>query len=147
MTLLDAQQYDATRGRRRRNRMIVVAVLVLLLAGLAWMYRNWPEERIADRFFTALEKPDYESAYSIWMHDPQWKQHAEKYSQYPFNEFYRDWGPGGEWGIVKFHKIQGSANPRGGGSGVIVEVVVNGRAEHARLWVQKSDKTLTFSPF
>jgi hypothetical protein len=147
MTLLDAQQYDATRGRRRRNRMIVVAVLVLLLAGLGWMYRNWPEERIADRFFTALEKPDYESAYGIWMHDPQWKQHAERYSQYPFNEFYRDWGPGGEWGIIKFHKIYGSANPRGGGSGVIVEVVVNGRTEHARLWVQKSDKTLTFSPY
>jgi len=30
---------------------------------------------------------------------------------------------------------------------VIVEVVVNDRAEHARLWVQKSDKTVTFSPF
>jgi len=30
---------------------------------------------------------------------------------------------------------------------VIVEVIVNNRSEHARLWVQKSDKTLTFSPF
>jgi hypothetical protein len=35
----------------------------------------------------------------------------------------------------------------GGGSGVIVEVVVNNRAEHARIWVQKSDRTLSFSPY
>ena len=81
------------------------------------------------------------------MHDPDWKQHAEKYSQYPFNDFYRDWGPGGEWGKINSYKVYGSTSPRGGGSGVIVEVVINNRAEHARLWVQKSDKTLTFSPY
>ena len=63
------------------------------------------------------------------------------------NEFYRDWGPGGEWGLVKSHEIYGSATPKGGGSGVIVEAVVNERAEHARLWVQKDDKSLTFSPY
>jgi hypothetical protein len=30
---------------------------------------------------------------------------------------------------------------------VIVEVVVNDRSEHARIWVEKSDKTLGFSPY
>jgi len=29
---------------------------------------------------------------------------------------------------------------------VIVQVTVNGRAEHPYVWVQKSDKTLSFSP-
>ena len=147
MTLLDAQEYDPVRERRRRVWMAAVVVLILVLAWLAWMRRNWPEERVTDQFFAALQKQDYETAYGIWMHDPQWKQHTEKYAPYPFNEFYRDWGPGGEWGIIKSHKIYGSVNPTGGGSGVIVEVVVNGRSEHARVWVQKSDKTLSFSPY
>jgi len=147
MTLLDAEQYDPALERRRRIRIATIGVLILVLAWLGWTYRDWPEERIVNRFFETIQRQDYDAAYGIWMHDPQWKQHPEKYPQYPFNEFYRDWGPGGEWGIVKSHKIYGSVNPKGGGSGVIVEVVVNERAEHARVWVQKSDKTLSFSPY
>ena len=147
MTLLDAQQFDEKHARKRKIIIAGVLFLIVVLAWLAWAYRNWPEERVANRFFSALQKQDYEGAYSIWMQDPQWKQHPEKYTRYPYNEFYRDWGPGGEWGMVKSHDVYGSAVPQGGSSGVIVEVVVNGRAEHARIWVQKSDKTLGFSPF
>ena len=144
MTLLDAKQYDPTVDRRRRNTIATIVVAVLVLVSLGWLYRNWPEERVVDQFCAALQNNDFEKAYGIWMHDPDWKQHAEKYSQYPFNDFYRDWGPGGEWGKINSYKVYGSTSPRGGG---IVEVVINNRAEHARLWVQKSDKTLTFSPY
>ena len=147
MTLIDAKQYDFARDRRRRIRIVSALIVILVLAWLVWTHRNWPEEQVVNQFFNALQKQDYETAYGIWMHDPQWKQHQEKYSQYPFNEFYRDWGPGGEWGLVKSHKVYASATPKGGGSGVVVDVIVNDRAEHARVWVQKSDKTLTFSPY
>jgi hypothetical protein len=147
MTLLDAQQYDEAAARRRRNRIASAAVLLLIVLWLAWTYRNFPEERIVSRFFDALQNHDYEAAYGIWMHDPQWKQHPQKYSKYPFNEFYRDWGPGGEWGLIRSYKIYASGTPKGGGSGVVVEVIVNDRAEHARVWVEKSDKTLSFSPY
>ena len=147
MTLLDAKQYDEVGARRRRNRIASAVVLLLIVVWLAWLYRNLPEERIVSHFFAALQNQDYEKAYGIWMHDPNWKQHAQKYSNYPFNEFYRDWGPGGEWGLIKSYQIYASGTPKGGGSGVIVEVVVNGRLEHARIWVQKSDKTLSFSPY
>jgi hypothetical protein len=147
MTLLDAKQYDVAAERKRRIKIAAVAVLVLVLAGLAWMFRNWPEERAVDHFCAALQQKNYEAAYGIWMHDPLAKQHPERYSQYAFNDFYRDWGPGGEWGLIKSYKIVGSVNPSGGSSGVIVEVEINQRAEHARIWVQKSDKTLSFSPY
>jgi hypothetical protein len=148
MTLLDAKEYDPARERRRRFLFISIIVAVLVILGLAWAYRYWPEEHVVDRFFDALQQQKYEAAYGMWNHDPNWKQHPDKYKDYPFNDFYRDWGPGGEWGIVKSHKIYGSGTPSGGGSsGVIVEVVVNGRSEHARIWVQKSDKTLSFSPY
>jgi hypothetical protein len=147
MTLLDAKEYNPVRERRRRVRFISIIVAVLVVLGIAWAYRYWPEEHVVDRFFDALQQQNYETAYGIWNHDPEWKQHPDKYKEYPFNDFYRDWGPGGEWGLVKSHKIYGAGTPSGGGSGVIVEVVVNGRSEHARIWVQKSDKTLGFSPY
>src|SRR5258705_12036761 len=148
MTLLDAQQYDPAKEERRKIKIALTVVAVLVLAVLGWLYRNWPEEHAVDRFFTALQKQDYEGAYGIYFHDPDWRQHAQKYSQYTYADFYRDWGPGGEWGLVKSHRIYGSANTKGLGSGgVVVEVVVNERAEHARMFVQKSDKTLTGYPY
>jgi hypothetical protein len=145
MTLLDAKQYDPSQDRRRNIRILTVIIVLAVVAGLAWNYRNLAEERIADHFFQDLQDKNYEDAYAVWMHDPNWKQHPEKYSQYTFGEFYRDWGPGGEWGLIKSHRIYGSLTPKNA-SGVIVEVVVNERAEHARVWVEKADKTMSFSP-
>ncbi len=148
MTLLDAHPYDPATARRRNIKIAVTVVIVVGLAALAWMYRNWPEERSVDKFFSSLQHQDYETAYGIYFNDPGWRQRQQKYSQYTYADFYRDWGPGGEWGLVKSHRIYGSANTKGLGSGgVVVEVVVNERAEHARMFVQKSDKTLTVYPY
>ena len=147
MTLLDAKEYDPEKERRKKVR-IISAIAFLLLAGFfLWWFRYWPEERVAEHFFDALQKQDYESGYGIWMHDPQWRQHPDRYKKYPFNEFYTDWGPGGQWGLVKSYKIYAAGTPPGGGSGVIVDMIVNDRAEHARVWVEKSDKTMSFSPY
>jgi len=147
MTLLDAKEYDPQKERRRRARIISAIVFLLLLGFLGWWFRYWPEERVAEHFFDALQRQDYEAAYGVWMHDLQWKQHPERYPKYPYNEFYRDWGPGGEWGLIKSHKIYAAGTPPGGGSGVVVDVTVNDRANRARVWVEKSDKTMSFSPY
>lgn len=146
MTLLDAKQYDSARDRRRRNRIISAVVLVLVLLFLAWWFRYWPEERLVGKFFETLQKQDYKVAYGIWMRDPQWEQHPQRHSRYPFGEFYRDWGPGGEWGLIKTVKVFGASTCPGGGSGVVVDVLVNDRAQHAQVWVEKSDRTLSFPP-
>ena len=149
MTLLDAQPFDEARARRRRFLISTVVVVVLVLGWLAWMFRYWPQERIVTHFFDAVQDKEFEKAYGIWFNDAEWQQHKDRYAQkYPYNEFYRDWGPGGDWGLIKSFKIYAAGTPPGGSSsGVIVEVVVNDRAEHARIWVQKSDNTLSFSPY
>jgi len=140
---MDAGQVDEARERRRRS-LITIAVLAgLLLCWVGYHLRNYPQRHAADRFFDALQKQDYESAYGIWWNDPQWKQHPQKYGRYSYNEFYRDWGPGGEWGLVKQHEVNCSLATE---SGVIVQVIVNQRAEPAHLYVLKADKTLSFSP-
>jgi len=51
MTLLDAQPYDIAKARRRKILITVAVVAVVVLAALAWMYRNWPEEHSVDKFF------------------------------------------------------------------------------------------------
>ncbi len=146
MTLLDAQEYDAEKSRKRRKRIISVLAILLVLFALGWWFRYWPEERIVGHFFDALQKQDFKTAYGIWMHDPQWQQHPDEHPKYPFNEFYRDWGPGGEWGLVKTQKVYGASTCPGGGSGIVVDVIVNDRAEHAQVWVEKSDHTLSYPP-
>ena len=144
MTLLDAQPYDPAKAKRRKIKIGFVVVLLLVLSVLGWMYRHWPEEHAVTQFFAALQKQDYETAYAIYFHDPTWQKHQQKYSQYTYADFYRDWGPGGEWGLIKSHRIYGSAaTPRG----VVVEVVVNERADRARMFVENADKTLTVYPY
>lgn len=144
-TIFTAPQYDPRRERRTRIIIAVVVAAIMVVGIFAYLYRNWPEERVVNRFFTALVNKDFEQAYAIWLHDPNWKQHPAN-PNYSFREFYNDWGPGGEWGIIKSFHLDGSANPKQG-SGVVVVVTINERKEPARIWVEKQDKTLTFSPY
>ena len=143
MSLMDPQQYDEARERRRRRRIILCIFLALVLAWVGYHFRHFPERRVVHQFFTALEQKDVERAYALWMQDPDWKQHPAKYTNYSFGDFYRDWGPSGDWGIIKSHRIDCSYSS---GSGVLVQATLNERAEHTYLWVEKSDKTLHFSP-
>jgi hypothetical protein len=145
-TIFTAPEYDPRREQRKRVILAAVVAAVIVVGVFAYLYRNWPEERVVDQFFTVLVNKDFETAYGIWLHDPTWKQHPQNYPNYSFREFYNDWGPGGEWGIIKNFHIDGSANPKQG-SGVVVVVTINERKEPARIWVEKKDKTLTFSPY
>ena len=146
MTLLDAKEFDAEKSRKKKIRIISIITGALVIAALLWFFRYWPEERIVGHFFDDLQRQDYKSAYGLWMHDPDWAQHPDKFSKYPYNEFYRDWGPGGEWGLIKTQKVYGASTCPGPGTGVVVDVIVNDRTEHAQVWVEKSDHTLSFPP-
>ena len=143
MTLMDAEQFDAARERRRRRLILLLICLILIGAWTAYHFRNYPHRRAVDKFFDALQAQKYEGAYGIWYNDPNWRQRPQQYSKYAYDDFYRDWGPGGEWGLIKSHSVDCSLSTD---SGVIVQITVNQRAEHAYLYVLKSDKTLSFSP-
>jgi hypothetical protein len=145
MSLLDAKQYDPMRDRRRRVWIAMSIVLLLIAAWSIYHARDYPQRKAVSKFFTALQNKDYEGAYAVWFQDSAWRQHPQTYAQYPFNDFYRDWGPGGEWGIINSYSVDCSL-PSNGGSGVIVQVTVNSRLEHAYVWTDKGNKTLSFSP-
>jgi hypothetical protein len=145
-TLFEAPPYDPAKERKQKIKITIIVAVIVVLAVLIWVNRYWPQEHQVSQFFSDLQKQDYKAAYGVWMHDPNWQQHPEKYSRYPFNEFYRDWGPGGEWGLIHSFKVLGAIHPKNG-SGVVVGVEVNGRVDQAHVWVEKSDKTLNFSPY
>src|ERR1700745_4491981 len=108
-------------------RIVTIVGILLVLGFLGYQFRFWPEEHLVDKFFAALQRQNYETAYAIYRADPKWKQHTQQHADYPFNDFYRDWGPGGEWGLIKSHSVYGSASPKGSSTGVVVDVVVNER--------------------
>ncbi len=144
-TIFHALAYDARRERRKKI-IIAAVVMVVIVAGvLLYLFRFTGYEDRVSNFFSDLQGQKYEAAYAIWMNDPNWRQHPQKYSNYPFSSFYQDWGPGGEWGLIHTFKVEGATDS--GGSGVVVRVRVNDRAERANIWVEKGDKTLTFSPY
>ena len=70
MTLMDAAVYDPAPARRRKIKVAVGIALLLVTAFLLWMFRFWPEEQVASKFFAAVQQTNFEAAYGIWMHDP-----------------------------------------------------------------------------
>src|SRR5579864_3102853 len=133
-TLFEAPPYDPVKERRNKIKIAVIVAVIVVVAVVIWTNRYWPEERVVSRFFSDLQKQDYEAAYGVWMQDPNWEQHPQKYARYPFSEFHTDWGPSGQWGLIHTYKIRGAVHPSGG-SGVVVGVEVNGRVDQAHVWV------------
>jgi hypothetical protein len=147
MTLLDAREFDPAKERKRKTRIVLIILIALVVLSLAWWFRFWREERVVSHFFEALQKQDYNAAYGIWMNDPQWQKHPGQFTKYPYGDFYRDWGPGSEWGLIKTERVYGASTcPGPGGTGVVVDVIVNDRTQHAQVWVEKADHTLSYPP-
>ena len=69
MGLMDAEEYDP-RPAQRRKRLIVIAALIVVLAGILWFFfRFWPYERVINKLFEAVERNDMQTAYGVYMAD------------------------------------------------------------------------------
>lgn len=155
MVLLDAQTPPPPNPWQKR---ILAATALLAVVGgiLYWQFRFYPEKRRVAEFMDALVAGHYEQAYRLW--SPS--------SSYRFPDFLEDWGEISPWGRIHSYQILGIEPQRrtvlhvpreGGGrrtlelspdrSGVVVLVRINQRAEPARIWVEKKDKSLSFPPF
>ena len=143
MTLLDAPQYDARKARIRRNIIIGIIVAIPFIAFFTWYWWNWPEEHRVNAFFHAVEAQNYSRAFAVWNNDPNWQQHPDNYKVYPYKQFLSDWGPSGDYGIIKKAKIVVTKEY---GTGVVIGVRVNDDPKTLFLWVEQKAKTIGYSP-
>jgi len=151
MTLLNAPAYDRRREDRKRNLLIASGVLiavgiVLALAGFimghGWLFTNLPAEHRVSVFLTTVENGDYTKAYGLWMNDPNWQQHPQKYD-YTLKRFTEDWTTASDWGgpVKSFHVDVSKRD----GTGVVVAARINGSKKFF-LKVEKADGTLSYFP-
>ena len=107
------------------------------MAAFFWyFFYNYPQERQVKRFFALLQAHDYQGAYEMWVRS------ADDRKGYPFQAFLQDWGPqGGHADVANYH----IAKSRSCGSGVILTVDF-GKNQQEKLWVQREDLTIGFSP-
>ena len=149
MGLLDATEYDPEPARRRNRLLIIAGLSIVAIVILYFIFRYYPEKRVIDSFFEAIEQKNFEKAYGIYNGDPDWKQHPQQH-EYTFNQFYLDWGPSGEYGVISSHRIDCATEPHKSGfqpaSGIIVVVTINNRPVTRSMWVEKKTHEIHFSP-
>jgi len=150
MGLMDAKEYDPRPAQRRWRLLLTALVIVIAIFLVWWFFRFYPEDRVINKFFAAIEHKDFDTAYGLYFADPDWKQHPQKYNQYPLPQFMLDWGPSSEYGTITGHKIECTTEPPTKAyrspTGVIVVVSVNHRPETTSMWVEKKSKSISLSP-
>ncbi|HKX00447.1 MAG TPA: hypothetical protein VJN43_22100 [Bryobacteraceae bacterium] len=144
---------DEAREKRTRGLLIVAGVIVVV-GGLylltfktpileryirvVQILKNHRQERAIQAFFDLLRKQDYRGAYALWGCTD-----AKPCRDYPLTSFMEDWGPKSARTSAANYRITKS---RSCGSGVIMTVDASGRPEE-KLWVEKDDETIGFSPW
>ena len=133
-------QYGAGEERRLRiiKTLVISIVALAVLGGIAFfVFHNYSQERQVKRFFTLLQAHDYQSAYNLWVRTESDRR------AYPLESFMRDWGPQSGHPDVRDYRISKS---RSCGSGVILTVDFGNNQQEEKLWVQRDDLTIGFSP-
>jgi hypothetical protein len=133
--------YGAGEEQREKTirRLIFTAIVLLVVGGVLYFFlKNFREERQASKFFELLEKQDYKTAYAMWGCTD-----AKPCRDYPFQNFMDDWGPKSPHKNARSYHIKKS---RSCGSGVILTVDF-GSGQEDKLWVERGDLTIGFSPW
>jgi hypothetical protein len=154
MGLFDSTSEDP-HAKMRRYAIMMIAGVVLAGAATWWLvfgYLHIPERSAASRFFDALSAGNTELAYKLWQAEPK---------HYPYKDFLDDWGGNGIYGPVKSYQIESVSSPTKGGSGVVVVAEVSPyqpfpdsndlpksrSTKEVRIWVESSNKSLSYPPF
>lgn len=102
------------------------------VARLVQKLRHRGQEDEVRQFLNLIRSRQYEAAYRVW--GPN--------TDYPFNRFMEDWGPQSERNLSSYDIVRS----RTCGSGVVITIDFQ-KGPEENLWVQKSDRTIGFSPF
>lgn len=140
------------------RRFVIAVVLLLILSAIFYyQFRYYRETRAVENFMDALVAGDYPKAYQLW----------QPSSTYSYRNFMRDWGETSTLGRIRSYEIgeirdgnaylvqfrdeftgkQRTVEFSGKSTGIVVNLYINGRKIPERLWVEKSNLSLSFPPF
>ena len=131
--------YGAGEERRLKiiKTLVISLVSLVVIGGIAFfIFHNYRQEQQVKRFFALLESRDYQAAYVLWV-----RTDADR-KGYSFASFMQDWGPESDHRDVRDFRISKS---RSCGTGVILTVDF-GKKQVEKLWVQRDDLTIGYSP-
>jgi len=134
-----------------------LALAALLAVGFWFLLRYTAEKHTVEHFLDAVVAGNMQQAYQIW----------HPHSTYTYADFVGDWGKLGYYGPILSYRIVSASEPasHGGGgvdevSGVIVTVEISpyapfpdssdpksDRTREVKIWVERSDQSLSFPPF
>jgi hypothetical protein len=141
-----------TSRKSRPLAITVVALALVAIVSLWWIFRFYPEKLAAEHFFDAVVAGDMDKAYELWKPGPSYKK----------DDFLADWGPNGYYGGVRSYKIIREDSPRGSNA-VQIAVAISAfspmpsptdpaQAEQSHktrvvaVWIVSKDKSFTFPP-
>jgi hypothetical protein len=133
---LDA--YGAEDERRFRTiKRIVIAAVILVAVGLTayLLLKNYREKQVIKHFLGQVNAGKYQAAYQSWGCTD-----THPCPEYNYQKFMEDWGAKSNRNAWKISDVDGCP------TGVIV-TVSNGGSDSQPLWVQRSDKSISFSPW
>ena len=126
-----------------------VALVAALAVVLWFMFRYYPEKKVAGQFFDALVAGETDRAYGIWKPTPSYRK----------GDFLADWGPTGYYGPVKSYRILRAKAPQKSNV-VAVTVAVSrfapmpteadensAKTKTVTLWISLDDKSISFAAF
>ena len=150
MALFESSNQEPPDSKRLRYAVSGVALVILVAFGIWFFFLRFiSEKHTIEHFMDAVVTQDYQRGFQIW------KSHGS----YTYQDFLADWNLTGYYGPIKSYRIDAESLPPNGGSGVIVVVEVSpvqpfpqntdpqsGRNKEIRLWVERSDQSISFPP-
>lgn len=147
LALLDTTSEEPN-SKRLRYAVSGVALVILVAFGIWFFFLRFiSEKHTVEHFMDAVVAQDYQKGFQIW----------KSRGSYTYQDFLADWRLDGYYGPIKSYRIESASLPPNGGSGVVVVVEVSpfqpfpddhdphsGRNKEIRLWVERSDQSLSF---
>jgi hypothetical protein len=133
---LDAYGAGDEQRIRTIKRLVVAAVAVLVIGITAYsLLQNFREKQKVKEFLAQVNAGQYQTAYQTWG-----CSESHPCPQYSYQKFLEDWAPKAAHPAWQISTVDGCR------TGVVVTVASSG-LEPQPLWVQRSDKSLSYSPW
>jgi hypothetical protein len=120
--------------KQRLKVPVGIGLVLILIAGIAYKFANYREERRVRQFIAEIQSEQYENAFQEWDPNPK----------YTIKDFLEDWGKEGYY--TKGMREARVVDSNGQGSWVIVHVEIDTLKYPVALQVNKETLKLSFAP-